>query len=86
MERKKRKEGRRETWREIKYTISTDSRNFYDKEKMDMCIIIYHIGQSMINIMLKRQWIYYAINKYASFTVVYNFKTQIAFTYTKILI
>ena len=65
MERKKRKEGRRETWREIKYTISTDSRNFYDKDKMDMCIIIYHIGQSMINIMLKRQWIYYAINKYS---------------------
>jgi len=53
---------------------------------MDMGTIIYHIGQSMINIMLKRQWIYYAINKYASFTVVYNFKTQIAFTYTKILI
>lgn len=83
MERKKRKERRRERGRQIKYTISTDSRNPYDKEKMDICTIIYHIGQSTVNIMLKRQWIYYAINKYASFTVVYNFNTQIAFTYTK---
>ena len=40
MERKKRKERRRERGRQIKYTISTDSRNPYDKEKMDICTIL----------------------------------------------
>lgn len=52
----KEEEGEKERrGRQIKYTISTDSRHSYDKEKMDTCTIIYHIGQSTVNITLKRQ-------------------------------